>query len=313
MIRGCAGRMWDYGPSHKQNLSIHSTSCWLRLKCDGTRAETRFRLSAKRTSQFKSAWASVQSTTGSRGVRISDINAGYTIFPGSAKSTGYALHSPVSPSLPPPLRHRVPSHFNWTVHVIWLEWGSFHETASPKHVMLMTNQSFDRFPYSRSAQHFTDGHKKKWTVVVRGNGWRVRSQPWILGVHSFWGCMLFVSQVDSNWNVMAHDDVREGKWRGNWRMEWVDSTLHTTSELGVSNITTANAHTSAASSRLKWHLRRFKWTRPFRPETKSGFCACAITSQLASNCLFLLFKANLHFVVSRSTQSSLTCRWTSVI
>ena len=41
------------------------------LKCDGTRAETRFHLSAKRTSPFKSAGASVQSTTGSRGVRIS--------------------------------------------------------------------------------------------------------------------------------------------------------------------------------------------------------------------------------------------------
>jgi hypothetical protein len=37
----------------------------LSLKCDGTRAETRFRLSAKRTSPFKSAGASVQSTTGS--------------------------------------------------------------------------------------------------------------------------------------------------------------------------------------------------------------------------------------------------------
>ena len=30
-------------------------SCRLRLKCDGTRAETRFRLSAKRTSPFKLA------------------------------------------------------------------------------------------------------------------------------------------------------------------------------------------------------------------------------------------------------------------
>jgi hypothetical protein len=39
----------------------------LLLKRDGTRAETRFRLSAKRTSPFKSAGASVQSTTGSRG------------------------------------------------------------------------------------------------------------------------------------------------------------------------------------------------------------------------------------------------------
>jgi len=74
----------------------------LRLKCDGTRAETRFRLSAKRTSLFKSAEASVQSTTGSRGVRISDCNAGYTMFRGSVKGTGYPLHSPVSPSLPHP-------------------------------------------------------------------------------------------------------------------------------------------------------------------------------------------------------------------
>ena len=24
---------------------------------------------------------------------------------------------------------------------------------------------------------------------------------------------------------MTHDDAREGKWRGNWRMEWVASTL----------------------------------------------------------------------------------------
>jgi hypothetical protein len=46
--------------------------------------------------------ASVQSTTGSRGVRISGSNAGYTMFRGSVKSTGYPLHSPVSPSLPLP-------------------------------------------------------------------------------------------------------------------------------------------------------------------------------------------------------------------
>ena len=72
------------------------------MKCDGTRAETRFRLSAKRTSPLKSARASVQSTTGSPGVRISGSNAGYTMFRGSVKSTGYPLHSLVSPSLPLP-------------------------------------------------------------------------------------------------------------------------------------------------------------------------------------------------------------------
>jgi len=43
--------------------------------------------------------ASVQSTTGSRGVPISGSNAGYTTFRGSVKSTGHPLHSPVSPSL----------------------------------------------------------------------------------------------------------------------------------------------------------------------------------------------------------------------
>jgi len=73
-----------------------------QVKCDGTSAETRFRLSAKRTSPFKSAGASVQSTTGSRGVRISSSNARYTMFWGSVKGTGYPLHSPVSPSLPLP-------------------------------------------------------------------------------------------------------------------------------------------------------------------------------------------------------------------
>ena len=55
----------------------------LCLKCDGTRAETRFRLSAKRTTPFKTAGASVQSTTGNRGVRISGSDAGYTMFRGS--------------------------------------------------------------------------------------------------------------------------------------------------------------------------------------------------------------------------------------
>jgi len=65
-------------------------------------AKNRFRLSAKRTSPFKSAGASVRSTAGSRGVRIGGSNAGYTMFRVGVKGTGYALHSPFSPSLPLP-------------------------------------------------------------------------------------------------------------------------------------------------------------------------------------------------------------------
>jgi hypothetical protein len=59
--------------------------CRLRLKRDGTCAETRFRLSPKRTCPFQSAGASVQSTTGSRGVHISDSDAGYTVLRGSVR------------------------------------------------------------------------------------------------------------------------------------------------------------------------------------------------------------------------------------
>jgi len=76
--------------------------CRLHLKCDGTRTETRLRLSTKWMSPFELAQVSVQSTTGSRGVCTSSSNAGYTMFQGSVKSIGYPLHSPISPSLPLP-------------------------------------------------------------------------------------------------------------------------------------------------------------------------------------------------------------------
>ena len=38
---------------------------------------------------------------------------------------------------------------------------------------------------------------------------------------------------------------------------------HATSKRGLSSITKADTHTSAASSRLNWRPQRFKWTRPF--------------------------------------------------
>ena len=102
-----------------------------QLKWDGTRAETRFRLSAKRTSPFKSVGASVQSTTGSRRVRISGSNAGYTMFRGSVKGTGYPLHSPVSPSLPLPCV-AVCHHISTAVYyagILLKELKKKHETA----------------------------------------------------------------------------------------------------------------------------------------------------------------------------------------
>jgi hypothetical protein len=89
----------------------------LRLKCDGTRAETRFHLSTKWTSPFKSAGASVQSTTGRRAVHISLQGLYYSckpVFCSHVMLTGYPLHSHF-PFTSPRMCYCVPSHFNWTL------------------------------------------------------------------------------------------------------------------------------------------------------------------------------------------------------
>jgi hypothetical protein len=67
LLTGASGIMHLLtGASGIMHFTFSSPCIRLSLKCDGTHAETRFRLPAKRTSQFKSAWASVQSTTGNR-------------------------------------------------------------------------------------------------------------------------------------------------------------------------------------------------------------------------------------------------------
>ena len=76
--------------------------CRARLKRDGTCAETRFGLSEKWTSPFKSVGESVQSNTGSRGVRISGQTVDRPRSEVECKNCGYPFHSPVSPSLPLP-------------------------------------------------------------------------------------------------------------------------------------------------------------------------------------------------------------------
>jgi hypothetical protein len=73
----------------------------LRLKCDGTSAGT-FVFWRNGRVHLNQWGGSVQSTTGSQGVRISGSDAGYVMFRGSVKSTGYPPHLPVSPSLPLP-------------------------------------------------------------------------------------------------------------------------------------------------------------------------------------------------------------------
>jgi len=112
--------------------------------------------------------------------------------------------------------------------------------------------------------------------------------------------------VDSSWNVLAHCEAREGKGRGNWRTEWVASTLHTTSEHDVSTITTADAHTSAASSRLNW-----------RPQADLNGLANAVGSQYPSHylgtwCIQHYYRWCAHLGCQYSTELTPTGRfkWT---
>jgi hypothetical protein len=107
-------------------------------------------LSAKGTSPFKSAGASVQSTTGSRGVRISGSNAGYTKLRGNE---GYWLPIPFTSFPFPPMRHRVASRFNWTLlitdHLLTLPVA----LLLPQTVILCKMQ-----PYTRILRHFQRQH-----------------------------------------------------------------------------------------------------------------------------------------------------------
>jgi hypothetical protein len=93
--------------------------CRLRLKRNGTRAETRFRLSTKRTSPFKRAGgvSSVDYWQGS----CAHQPAGFVLLVQACVLQScdlYWLPTPFSCFLftYPPVRYRVPSHLNWTLH-----------------------------------------------------------------------------------------------------------------------------------------------------------------------------------------------------
>jgi len=92
------------------SFPIPTSPCAIKFQLRST-----FLTDCKRTRPFKLVGASFQSTTGSRGVRISGSNAGYTMFRGNVKGNAYPLHSPVSSFTYPPVRHRVPSRFNWSL------------------------------------------------------------------------------------------------------------------------------------------------------------------------------------------------------
>ena len=153
----------------------------LHLQCDGTRAEIRFRLSAKWTSPFKSAGASAQSTTGSRVLSINDSNAGYTMFRGSVKRTGYPLHSPASPSLPL-LSVTVCHHINWTLPyfcvciITWLvyAWNISSVTAELRDVAVFCNCCLTKCVWHKKCRYV---YEKSTCRITRGLLQRYVSLP----------------------------------------------------------------------------------------------------------------------------------------
>jgi hypothetical protein len=90
-------------------------------------------------------------------------------------------------------------------------------------------------------------------------------------------------EVAPSWNVMADGDAREGKWRGNWQMVWVASTLHTTSEHGISSSYYIwCAHFGCHQSTELTPPTDLNGLICFAKKTKSVFCACAVTFQTRS-------------------------------
>jgi hypothetical protein len=85
---------------------------------------------------------SVQSTTGSRGVRVSGSNAGYTMFRGSVKSTGDPLHSPVSPSRPLPyvtVCHHISTGLYKSNAAIWRKTTRRQKQVTPDYISFKIN------------------------------------------------------------------------------------------------------------------------------------------------------------------------------
>jgi len=116
--------------------------------------------------------------------------------------------------------------------------------------------------------------------------------------------------------MMAHDDAREGKWRGNWRMEYPSHYLGTWC---IEHYYRWCAHLGCQYSTELTPPPPFKWTRPFRqrenlvtPRVPSHFkrsLQCAITFQTQSTVCHHISNAVYNMAVQSQTcvNSEPTC------
>ena len=139
------------------------------------------------------------------------------------------------------------------------------------HVVLRIKQLFN-FPSSTATRHGLDGRgmKSRWPARFSAPVQAGRRAP--------------------STTASARSEPGVTRWRTGGEVKGklangVGSQYsHATSERGISSITKADTHTSAANSRLNWRPHRFEWTRPFWEKTKSGFCACAIRFRTSYIC-----------------------------
>ena len=169
----------------------------------------------------------------------------------------YWLPTPFAsfPFTSPPVRHRVPPHSERSIHGDGQTWRILESLFT---ILRKSLKSFTR-THGR-ADRQTDEYgkatfrfKRTQEDNVRMNVRIARSEP-----------------GGTRWRA-------GGEVKGKLANGVGSHYSHATSERGLSSITAADAHNSAASSRLNWRPHRFKWIRPFRGKTKSGFCACAVT------------------------------------
>jgi len=98
------------------------------------------------------------------------------------------------------------------------------------------SQYFSYYLGTWCIQHYSP--LEMWShMVTHGKGSEGEAGEWSSQYSSHYlgtWCIQHYSPLEMWWHTVMHG---EGKWRVNWRIEWDASTLHTTSEHGVSGIT----------------------------------------------------------------------------
>jgi hypothetical protein len=130
---------------------------------------------------------------------------------------------------------------NW-LHTKALQWHFMHDAGGAKRVIkkydktkstiiktdrwLIHNGYYTLRLLITITRHKQGAHQTRRHTMpsVPDSANRVLTKPEI--TQRYTSNTISVLLLDTRWNVTAHGDAFQGKWSGNWRMEWVPSTLH---------------------------------------------------------------------------------------